>query len=70
MERSLDDDPLWDATDAAHPAWWRGHDYTTDRICELIHNILDGKDDGRGSNYEPWGSVRRRLLEIVNKEIK
>ena len=21
------DDPEWDATDAAHPAWWRGCDY-------------------------------------------
>jgi hypothetical protein len=21
------DDPFWDATDGAHPAWWRGQDY-------------------------------------------
>lgn len=26
---SGDDDPALDATDAAHPAWWRGYDHGT-----------------------------------------
>ena len=64
----LADTPEFDGTDAAHPAWWRAHDYTTDVICSLINKILDGKDDGRGANCEPWGSVRKRLISIVNKE--
>lgn len=28
------DDPLLDATDGAHPAWWRGHDHTAAKIAE------------------------------------
>ncbi|WP_295537900.1 ASCH/PUA domain-containing protein [uncultured Pseudacidovorax sp.] len=30
-----------------------------------VTSILDGKDDGRGSNSEPWGALRRRLLALV-----
>lgn len=26
---SVNDDPTLDATDGAHPAWWRGHDYVS-----------------------------------------
>ena len=26
------DDPMLDATDGAHPAWWRGHDHVVARM--------------------------------------
>lgn len=57
------DDPDLDATDAAHPAWWRGHDHTSKVFCELVTDILDGKDRGGGFNHEPWHTLRRRLLD-------
>lgn len=56
------DDPDLDATDGAHPAWWRGHDHTSKVFCELVTSILDGKDAGGGFNHEPWHTLRRRLL--------
>lgn len=58
------DNPEFDATDAAHPAWWRGHDHTTQVFCDLVVKILDGKDDGGGANHEPWGVTRRRVLAL------
>lgn len=62
------DDPFYDGTDAAHPAWWRGHDHTTEVFCQLVNAILDGQDDGHGFNYEPWGYTRQRLLMLVKNE--
>jgi hypothetical protein len=66
LSEHFPDDPELDGTDFAHPAWWRGHEYTTDMFCRNVNKILDGKDHGRGSNYEPWGALRRRLLDIVS----
>ncbi|MBX9623826.1 MAG: hypothetical protein K2X82_08420 [Gemmataceae bacterium] len=60
----LRDDPLFDCTDAAHPAWWRGHDYTAAAFCREVTGILDGRDDGRGVANDPWETVRRRLLAM------
>ncbi len=37
------DDPFLDATDGAHPAWWRGHDYAAPKIAALIEGALVGK---------------------------
>ena len=28
------DDPLWDCTDAAHPAWWRGEKWSAYKAAE------------------------------------
>lgn len=55
---------LFDATDYAYPAWWRGHDQTCAIFCRLVNDILDGKDVGRGVSNEPWEQVRCRLLEL------
>lgn len=63
----LRDDPEADCTDAAHPAWWRGHEHTAYSMCQLINEILDGKDDGRGVANEPWESTRRRLIQLAAK---
>ena len=59
------DNQEFNATDGAHPAWWRGHDYTALVFCQLVHKILDGQDDGRGFNIEPWATLRRRLLALI-----
>ncbi len=45
FDRDLDytavDNPFWDCTDAAHPAWWRGHEYTHNVLVTLIDRWLD-----------------------------
>ena len=30
------DEPDWDATDWAHPAWWRGEDHGVIGVCRLL----------------------------------
>lgn len=36
------DDPMWDGTDAAHPAWLRGNDRGVEAVCEIMSGILEG----------------------------
>lgn len=64
------DYPDADGTDDAHPAWWRGHQQAALVFCQLMNEILDGKDDGRGFNYEPWHSTRRRLIEVSKLNVR
>ena len=59
------DDPEMDATDFAHPAWWRGNDQGVIVLCGMINKILDGKDEGHGTSREPWESTRRRLIALA-----
>lgn len=65
----IPDDPEADGTDFAHPAWWRGYEHSCRTFCQLVTEILDGKDDGRGANYEPWGTVRQRLVKLVKERV-
>ncbi|TPJ86916.1 MULTISPECIES: hypothetical protein [unclassified Mesorhizobium] len=60
------DDPELDATDGAHPAWWRGHDHTATVFCKLVNDILDRKPV-RGIANEPWESTRTRLAALAPK---
>jgi hypothetical protein len=63
------DDPQWDGTDAAHPAWWRGNDRGCRFVTQLLTDALDGKDDGGGwMGYPPLEALRRRLLALRSKE--
>lgn len=62
------DDPEFDATDAAHPAWWRGHDHTAKAFCQHVNAILDGRDFVSGICSEPWESTRRRLASVAMKD--
>ncbi len=62
------DDPEWDGTDAAHPAWWRGNDAGYRSITRMIEGILDGTYDGSGVSAEPWESVKQRLVMLVRSK--
>ena len=61
----IPDIPELDATDGAHPAWWRSHEHTVKTLCQKINDIIDGKDNGEGVSSEPWESVRRKLLSAA-----
>lgn len=61
------DDPDMDATDFAHPAFWRGHDHGFAGAVRAVAAVLDGDDNGSGVAAEPWERVRRRLLALVAK---
>lgn len=41
------DRPEDDATDGAHPAWWRGHDHGSQKVAELLFRVcLEGATVG------------------------
>lgn len=66
------DNPEWDCTDFAHPAWWRGHDYTMDIVIKKITEILDGEDEVEGdySNANDWHKLRSRVRDLVKENAK
>lgn len=60
-------DPQWDGTDAAHPAWWRGSDRGCEAATQILTDALNGKDDGHGViGHAPLETLRRRLLAIAD----
>jgi len=59
------DDPVFDATDAAHPAWWRGEKYGSQQAARKVRKILDGGDDGVGVSSDlDWEKIRRDILAL------
>lgn len=36
----MEDNPEYDATDAAHPAWWRGHDHAERKMREQVDRLM------------------------------
>lgn len=47
-------DNIWDATDGACPAWWRGNDDGVTAVCVSINRLLDG--------HEPAGRYSGKLI--------
>jgi hypothetical protein len=62
----LRDHPEFDCTDAAHPAWWRGQDHAVRVMCQLVTDLLDGKEVAGVCN-EPWETVRNRIAALVKQ---
>jgi hypothetical protein len=58
-----------DGTDAAHPAYWRGHDDSCQQCCALINEILDGVPMS-GMCSEPWESTRWRIFNLMTLAYK
>jgi hypothetical protein len=57
-----------DGTDFAHPSWWRGERYGIEGACQIVEDVLKGKDNGIGvignSRLE---KIRRWALSTVKK---
>lgn len=61
----LRDMPDTDASEDAHPAWWRGVDHGCCEAVEVLRKAADGEDDGVGViGYEPLEALRRRLIAM------
>jgi hypothetical protein len=59
---TLPDNPHWDCTDGAHPAWWRGCDYGVESVIRTIRKAVAER---RAGNY---GSAA--LTELVREIIQ
>lgn len=64
------DNPFWDATDGAHPAWWRGEEYGCKAMIRLFNEWLDKPleelKDG-GTHYADVQALKERILELRAK---
>lgn len=61
----IEDNPEFDNTDFAHPAFWRGQDDGINGACRVLEKVLDGKDDGGGAiGSKRLEDLRRRLLKL------
>jgi chemotaxis regulatin CheY-phosphate phosphatase CheZ len=67
--RTIPDDPGRDATDAAHPAWWRGQDYGCEMTVAAINRVLDGLEQGRPHpghfGSQALEALKRRLEQLL-----
>lgn len=59
------DDTIFDATDAAHPAWWRGHDHTADVFAKKVTMWLDGEIPHPKGMREPWQGIHERIYAAL-----
>ena len=69
--KELKDDPEFDATDAAHPAWWRGNDYGVLKTVSVVNKIMDALESTDLSVRVPYsfGSVELNKLQARLKNL-
>lgn len=60
-----EDDPEFDATDAAHPAWWRGNDRGVESTCEALNRMLDHPEKPIGFAYDPLHTLAKRIRALT-----
>lgn len=60
------DSPDLDATDGAHPAWWRGEEYGVLSAVRAVNKWLDGESLS-GAYREPLQMLRTRIVDLVEK---
>ncbi len=58
------DDPEFDSTDWAHPAWWRGELHGVHRVMRLVENIVNGKETGVGAMNGGADKLRQMVLGL------
>lgn len=59
------DDSEYDATDFAHPAFWRGEQWSCHMFCKIMNEVLDGAIPS-GLMHEPLQSLRQKIHRAVN----
>lgn len=65
--REQGDNPEYDGTDAAHPAWWRGQERGVEGAAERILVAASGKDGGSGVLGSPKLEAARRAVLALRR---
>lgn len=63
-----EDNPEWDATDYAHPAWWRGGDYATEMVSKTLLGHIERMEQGWCMDSVSFGSAK--LQELFDKIVR
>jgi hypothetical protein len=66
LDYTATDNPFWDCTDGAHPAWWRGEEYGAKSMIRLINRWLDQTLDEMmaGTNHTEVQALKERILQL------
>lgn len=65
LRRQVKDDPDADATDFAHPAWWRGQEYGVESCCRVIHEAMEsGPPESGSSNCLALNRLKRKIWNL------
>ena len=57
------DNPVFDETPRAHPAFWRGKSTGINAVLKIVADVMNGVDDGSGANnHEQIERMRRALF--------
>lgn len=56
--------PPWVVIDGMNESEVAAYDQGSSECIDAVTRILDGTDNGEGANYEPWGTLRRRLIAM------
>ena len=62
------DNPEWDATDAAHPAWWRGEDHAATNLLKKCLAWLRGEELEGGVISGGWQEAREKIGKLMRHE--
>jgi hypothetical protein len=60
------DNPFWDCTDAAHPAWWRGEQYASKHIIKDLQKIVIGPESTEEMPYQTLRHWIKTAMETSN----
>ena len=66
------DNPFWDCTDGAHPAWWRGEEYSIKMMIKKVNEWLDEPIDKltAGSyGYPDLQGLKERIIDLRRKAL-
>lgn len=63
------DQPEFDNTPRAHPAFWRGKNIGINSVLEIVSNIMMGHDDGSGVNNHPGIEAMRQGILTWKREV-
>ena len=67
---TIPDDPEADGTDFAHPAWWRGHEQSTEMMIYHVNQILDdiikGQQPSGTYGNANMNKLRERLYNLYS----
>ena len=69
LDYTAKDNPFWDCTDGAHPAWWRGQEYGCKATVRIVNKWLDQTLDDmmKGASQPEIQALKERIHDLRTK---
>jgi hypothetical protein len=69
LNYTAEDNPFWDCTDGAHPAWWRGEEYGAAGMIRLVNRWLDAPLEQLdiGTHRSEIQALKERIRDLRTK---